>query len=44
MHSGSPVYARLVMAIDPEDVRKGLADNNVTVLEFLGETYKRMHG
>jgi hypothetical protein len=32
-----------VMAIDPEDVRKALADNNVAVLEFVGETYKRMY-
>jgi hypothetical protein len=32
------------MAIDPKDILKRLNDNNVAVLEFAGETYKRIYG
>jgi hypothetical protein len=33
-----------VMTIEPDDIRKSLKENNVAVLEFAGETYKRMYG
>lgn len=33
-----------VMAIDPEDIRNSLSENNVIVLEFSGATYKRIYG
>ena len=33
-----------VIAIDPEDIRNGLAENNVAVLEFMGEKYKHLYG
>jgi hypothetical protein len=33
-----------VMAIDTEDIHKRLNDNNVAVLEFASETYKRIYG
>jgi hypothetical protein len=33
-----------MIAMDPEDLRKGLGDNNVAVLEFASETYRRLYG
>lgn len=33
-----------VMAIEPDDIRKNLTDNNVVVLEFARDTYKRIYG
>ena len=35
---------RDVMAIDPNEMRKSIGDNNVAVLEFAGKTYKRIYG
>ncbi len=32
------------MAIDPNEMRKSIGDNNVAVLEFAGKTYKRIYG
>lgn len=33
-----------VMAIDPEDIRKGLKENNVVVLEFVMRAYRHIYG
>lgn len=33
-----------VMEIEPADIRKNLEDNNVALLEFARETYKRIYG
>jgi hypothetical protein len=33
-----------MIAMDPEDLSKGLGDNNVAVLEFASETYRRLYG
>jgi hypothetical protein len=33
-----------VMAIDPDDIHKSLAEHNVVVLEFARETYKKIYG
>lgn len=33
-----------VMAIDPDEIRKSIRENNVALLEFAGETYKRIYG
>ena len=33
-----------VMAIDPEDMRKSVQENNVTLLEFAQKTYKQIYG
>jgi len=35
---------RKVMTIDADDIRKHLADNNVAVLKFAIDTYKRIYG
>ncbi len=35
---------KAMIALDPEDIRKGLADNNILVLAFGRETYKRIYG
>ena len=32
-----------MIAIDPEDIRKSLKDNDVALLEFASETYKRIY-
>jgi hypothetical protein len=32
------------MAIDPDDIRNSIGEDNVTVLEFAGDTYKRVYG
>jgi hypothetical protein len=32
-----------VIAIEPDDLVKGLSENNVTILEFVKETYKRLY-
>lgn len=33
-----------MMAIDPDEIRKSVKENNVAVLEFTGETYRRIYG
>jgi len=33
-----------MMAIDPDDIRKTLKENNVTMLEFARETYEQIYG
>lgn len=33
-----------VMAIDPEEMRSTIAENNVALLAFAGETYRRIYG
>jgi hypothetical protein len=33
-----------MMAIDPDDIRNSLRENNIAVLEFAGATYKRIYG
>lgn len=33
-----------VLAIDPDDIRKSLQENNIALLEFTGESYKRIYG
>jgi hypothetical protein len=33
-----------MMAIDPNDMRKRIQENNVALLEFAGETYRRIYG
>lgn len=33
-----------VMAIDPNDIRRSLAENNIVILEFARKTYKRIYG
>lgn len=33
-----------VMAIDPDEIRKGVQDSNVALLEFSSETYRRIYG
>lgn len=33
-----------MMAIDPDDIRKSLKENNVAVLEFASKTYNRIYG
>jgi hypothetical protein len=33
-----------VIAIDPDEIRGSIRKNNVAVLEFAGETYKRIYG
>ena len=37
-------HLKNVMAIDPDDIRKNLSENNVAILEFAGATYKRIYG
>lgn len=32
-----------IMAIDPEEIRKSVRENNVALLEFCSETYKRIY-
>lgn len=33
-----------VLAIDPDAIRKSLQENNIALLEFTGESYKRIYG
>jgi hypothetical protein len=33
-----------MMAIDPDDIRKNIKENNVAMLEFARETYERIYG
>ena len=33
-----------IMALDPDDIQKVLANNNAIILEFATETYKRIYG
>lgn len=33
-----------VMAIDPDEIRKSVQENNLALLEFASETYKRIYG
>jgi hypothetical protein len=33
-----------VMAIDPNEIRKSVQDNNVAVIEFASDAYKRIYG
>lgn len=33
-----------IMAIEPDEIRKSVQENNVAVLEFSGETYNRIYG
>lgn len=33
-----------VLAIDPDEIRASLQENNVALLEFAGETYQRIYG
>ena len=33
-----------VMAIEPEEISKSVKENNVAVLEFASDTYKRIYG
>lgn len=33
-----------MIAIDPDEIRKSVKENNVAVLEFTGETYRRIYG
>jgi hypothetical protein len=35
---------KAIMTIDPDEIRKSVAENNVAVLEFTSETYKRIYG
>jgi len=35
---------KVIMAIDPGEIRKSVGDNNVTLIEFGSETYKRIYG
>jgi hypothetical protein len=32
-----------MMAIEPDEIRKSVQENNVTLLEFSSETYKRIY-
>ncbi|MBA4001397.1 MAG: hypothetical protein C0461_12480 [Brevundimonas sp.] len=44
--NNSTVMARLkkVMAIDPSEIRESVQENNVALLEFASDTYKRIYG
>lgn len=33
-----------VMAVDPDEIRKSIQENNIALLEFSSETYKRIYG
>ena len=33
-----------MIAIDPDDIRKSLKENNIAILEFASDTYKRIYG
>lgn len=33
-----------VISIQPDDVRKSLAENNVALIKFATETYKKIYG
>lgn len=32
------------MAIDPDEIRKSVQDNNVAIIEFASGAYKRIYG
>lgn len=35
---------KVALAIDPDAIRKSLQENNIALLEFTGESYKRIYG
>lgn len=37
-------HLKNAMMIDPDEIRKSIQDNNVTLLTFAGETYARIYG
>lgn len=37
-------YLKNAMAIDPNEINKSVQDNNVAILEFASDTYKRIYG
>ncbi len=37
-------FLTAILAIEPKDIRKSLGENNVVVLKFVSDTYKRIYG